>query len=372
MKKVLIISFTNLESDPRVNRQIRFLKDNYEVTALGLKDPNIDGVKFIDCGRVAKTKGEKLKGMFKLLSGRFEQYYWCNVQIEHCLRITGEVSADIIIANDIESLPLALRIANDAKVVFDAHEYAPKEFEDILWWKILYQKYKTYLCKTYIQKATKCITVCEGIAEKYKNEFRVNFGVITNAPYLSDCIPCPINGNKIRLILHSGANPSRKIENIIKLMDLLDDRFSLDLMLIGSESYINKLKKMAKNKNTIRFIPPVSMSDIVAKINNYDIGVYILEPNSFNNKMALPNKFFEFIQAGLTIAIGPSPEMVKFIKKYDCGIIAEDFQPTSMAKVLNRMDAQSIIEHKKNSYIAAKTLCAENNKAIFLELLNKL
>ncbi|MFT7641012.1 MAG: hypothetical protein ACI9G1_002756, partial [Pirellulaceae bacterium] len=30
-KKVLVVSFTDLERDPRVNRQLRFLRDYYQV-----------------------------------------------------------------------------------------------------------------------------------------------------------------------------------------------------------------------------------------------------------------------------------------------------------------------------------------------------
>ena len=39
-------------------------------------------------------------------------------------------SFDLIIANDIESLPLAFEIDPQARVLFDAHEYAPRHFED--------------------------------------------------------------------------------------------------------------------------------------------------------------------------------------------------------------------------------------------------
>ncbi len=46
MKKLLIISFTDQKMDPRVNRQIRFLKDKYKVSTVGLKSAEIDNVIF--------------------------------------------------------------------------------------------------------------------------------------------------------------------------------------------------------------------------------------------------------------------------------------------------------------------------------------
>ena len=42
MKKLLVISFTDLKKDPRVRRQIAFLKDFYEISAIGLSDPEIE------------------------------------------------------------------------------------------------------------------------------------------------------------------------------------------------------------------------------------------------------------------------------------------------------------------------------------------
>jgi hypothetical protein len=47
MKTILIISFTDLGRDPRVNRQIRFLKDDYNIIAAGTVEPAIDIVRYI-------------------------------------------------------------------------------------------------------------------------------------------------------------------------------------------------------------------------------------------------------------------------------------------------------------------------------------
>lgn len=47
MQTVLVVSFTDLERDPRVNRQIRFVRDRYRVIAAGLADPRLPGVEFV-------------------------------------------------------------------------------------------------------------------------------------------------------------------------------------------------------------------------------------------------------------------------------------------------------------------------------------
>jgi len=46
--KLLIISFSNLKSDPRVKRQINYFNDFYEITTIGLADSEIENVTHID------------------------------------------------------------------------------------------------------------------------------------------------------------------------------------------------------------------------------------------------------------------------------------------------------------------------------------
>lgn len=372
MKTVLIISFTNLASDPRVNRQIRWLSGDYRVVALGTADPAIEGVEFIPCRIRANPPLGKIRSMGRLLLRRFEPYYWSMAHVTEALQRLAGRTVDLVIANDIDSLPLALKVASEchAKVVLDAHEYAPREFEDHWVWRLLVKPYKTYLCREYLHRADAMVTVCQGIADEYRDRFAVRPGVITNAPDGEALEPQPTNSGRVRLIHHGGATPSRKIENMIRMMNLLDERFELDFMLVASSGrYLESLKRLASSNPRIRFLEPVPMREIVRTISRYDMGIYILEPNSFNNRMALPNKFFEFIQARLAVAIGPSPEMARIVRENDLGIVAEDFSAEALARALAGLGADEIDAYKQNSHAAAPMLSAEQNADRFLQLI---
>ena len=61
---------------------------------------------------------------------------------------------------------------------------------------------------------------------------------------------------------------------------------------------------MVKCRDNINLVDAVPMENIVTTLNNYDIGLYILEPTKFNTKNAIPNKLYDFVQAKLAIAIG--------------------------------------------------------------------
>jgi hypothetical protein len=362
---ILVISLSNLATDPRVNRQLRLLAPNYQVTAAGFADPGIDGVEFVKLPSSRKTIQDRFVAAARLKLGRFAEYYWNVDSVRVGRDLLQNRSFDVIIANDANSWPLAVAIQGTAQLLFDAHEYAPKEFEDILWWRIFHQPFKTYLCREYLGKASSVLTVCPGIADEYQKVFGIRPHVVMNAPPNQPLSPSPGVLNQIRMIHHGGATPSRKIENMIGMFDYLDERFSLDLILVANDvRYLQKLKKAASGHPKIRFLDPIPMREIPTVINRYDVGLYLLEPNSFNNLHALPNKFFEFIQARLAVAIGPSPEMANLVNRYECGVVANDFTPQTLAASLRSADSEKIAQWKEKSDMAARELCWEHESQV--------
>ena len=182
-----------------------------------------------------------------------------------------------------------------------------------------------------------------------------------------------INRDKIKIIHHGYASPDRVIEGMIETMDYVDSRFHLDLMLVANyqQDYLQQLEQMVKTRNNVRILSPVSFEEIIPFTSQYDIGFYILKPANFNHLYALPNKFFEFIQARLMVAIGPSPEMARLTKQYNLGIIAKDFSAKEMAKSLNALTKEQILQYKENANQTAKILNAEKEGEKLLKILEE-
>ncbi len=371
---VLVIAFSELHKDPRVSRQLEHLKSKgYSLTALGYTDPCIEDVKFLKLNfpvatkksiyRRVRGKLKRLSSIKKLLTKRYEDYYWSQSFIIESKNLLRGGAYDLVIANDIESLPLAIEMGGNAKILFDAHEYAPREWEDSLLWRIIYQKYKYYLCKRYIPHAHRMVTVCQAIAEEYQKNFDVSsVGVIHNAPFREDLQPSPSAPDKIRMIYHGGAIPSRNIHAIVDAMKYLDKRYTLDLILLpGCMKYIKKIERSIVEDERIRLLPPQPMKQISNFSNQYDLGVYLLTPSSFNNTYAMPNKLFEFIQARLGVIVTPLPEMKKVIDTYQCGVTIDGYDGKALAESLKRLSIDDIKKFKNNSHKAAADLCAENS-----------
>ena len=84
----------------------------------------------------------------------------------------------------------------------------------------------------------------------------------------------------------------------------------------SSPGYRDELVARADAIEGVRVLPALPMRELVKEANAYDIGLYLLGEANANHRAALPNKFFEFIQARLALAIGPSPEMARIVNEY--------------------------------------------------------
>lgn len=375
MKKILIISFSDLKNDPRVYRQIDFLRSHYQVTTIGLNPAQLPGVEFIPIARQNHSAIAKASRILAYKLGYFERLYWDLYKFEQPLaRLAGRFF-DLVIANDIIALPLAMRITRGAaKFLLDAHEYAPRQFEHRWSWNFFFREFNQYLCRTYLPRCDRMTTVSAGIAAEYQKIFGIQAQVITNSCEYFDLQPSVVSDPlQIRLIHHGNANPARKLETMIRLMDRVGENLTLDLMLVPVlPGYYRKLKKKAAHNPRIGFPPPLAMSDIVPYINRYDIGLCFFEPTTFNLRHVLPNKFFEFIQARLAVISGPSPEMAELIRRYDCGIVTEDFSLTALQGALAGVSRERIIYFKNQSQQAAREISAAKNRRKILDLVQEL
>ena len=379
-KNVLVLCFTDTRHDIRVARQIDFLKDSYDLSFAGYGVHCPDEITFLPLPQVPLAPLRKSVLATLLLTRRYETAYWVQYPYQSLKKQTDAKPFDVIIANDIESLPLAFFLKQgNTKIIFDAHEYAPRHFEDRLYWRVFFQGFNIHFCKKFIPRVDQMFTVCDGLAKEYRQNFGVQPVVMTNAASFHELEPTPVDKDRIHLIHHGIATLSRKIENMIEMMRYTDQRFTLDLMLKvtstasgKTKNYLKQLQSLAEAMPNVRVIPPVPSQEVVSFIHQYDMGIFILEPINFNYTHALPNKLFDFVQARLGIGISPSVEMKKVVEKHQLGVVASDFSPRALAEQLNRLTTEDVRDFKQRSHQAARLLSADHNRDLLLNTLRQL
>lgn len=374
---VLIFCAASPLNDPRPNRMIQWLKDEYALTVVQGKGFDIKVIAVND-GQIGEAKSANIA--VKIFTRMIRvilivlRLYDAVLKLEDrftqgAMMPLVKDGIDAIVVHDLVLLPRAFSVARTGKtkVLFDAREYYPREFESEAWWRWFVRPFNRFLCERYLRRCDRIITVSQGIADEYRKEYGVHADVVMSFTSYADLQPQPPQTDAVRIIYHGQASPDRQIDRMVRMMDHLDERFSLDLMLVSPSrahrSYFRTIEQMAQGKPRVRIIPPIPMKNIVESTNKYDVGLFICPPTTFNLKFALPNKFFEFIQARLVVAIGPSVEMQRIVGEYDCGVVAESFEPRALADVLGKLDGAEIARYKNNSHRAAQDLNAGKNAA---------
>jgi hypothetical protein len=378
-KKALILVFSNLKHDARVSRQVQWLSVLADTTLVCFDADEIPGIRIVRIKQTPLTLIRKAWLATLLLLRQFNRAYNVFHDYNFLKKQFHDEHFDLIVANDIDTLPLAFSLSSKSKIIFDAHEYAPRHFENNKTWTFFFQPFNVYLCKTFIPRVDAMLTVGKGLANEYEKEFGIKPVVITNATSYHNLEPSNVSSDKIKLIHHGIVNKSRRLELMIEMMRHLDNRFTLDMILMTSDyassqtkAYIEQLKQTASEDPRVKILAGVRSHQVVSTIHSYDMGVFIIPPVNFNYANTLPNKLFDFIQARLGVAIGPTPEMAAIVREYKIGVVADSFDPKALAAKLNPLTSQDVLSFKKNSKNAAIDLNAEKNQAIFTDRVTKI
>ena len=335
-------------------REIEYLSVYYDIVVIGhgKPDPNWQNVTWYPIDRRTQWLDEFAIRFFllvgKLWNPLYETGYWLRPLHKKALHCAIACQADAFYANDWQAIPIAVEASrhDQIPILFDAHEYAPLQREDHLLWKLFYSPLISHMIFRYAPRISATITVAIPIAKRYEQEYSLGKPIVVyNAPKQRIDHPKQIDHNHIQLIHHGGAHKKRQLELMIRAIALTDPRFSLHFMLVGSDTYINKLRRLANQiaPDRVFFHQPVAPSQIVEQIHQYDMGFYLLKPSNYNQAMGTPNKFFDFLAAGLAVCIGPSPAMAELVHQYRVGIVASSFNPIDVANTLNKITVEQIV-----------------------------
>ena len=369
--RVLMLGFTPTSSDPRILRHVSALREDYDVVTMGTGPAPAGVARHIELPAHAHHLPRTPAGLAALTARRYRVAYR-HVPIVNAIRACAPSPGDfdVIVANDLITLPVALEFAGGKPVVADMHEYEPRQFEELWQWRLALQGFYTYWCGESLHDAAAVITVAPGIAREYERVFGVHCAVVMNAAPYVEREPNP-TGDVVKVV-HSGqAMVSRHIHTMIEAAaDLTGAR--LDLLLTTTTQgaqYLQRLRRQAARTSNVRVLDPVPMHELNDTLAGYDIGLSVLYPSSFNILHALPNKFFDFVQARLGLLVGPSPEMATIVREHSLGSVADDFDALAIRECLERMTPTSVDVWKAATHRSARTLSAEQQAITFREVI---
>lgn len=366
---MLILSYSPIARDARVLKQVvRFTRD-YDVTTCGY-GPAPDGVvRHIEIPE--DKKYNDLNGSLITLK-RYRPAYWRLSAVAWSRDALKGQKFDVAIANDVEAVPVAVKLRPRHGVLADLHEYSPRLHDDHALWHQRITPWFEWVVSRYVTKANAWTTVSRGIVDEYQRLFGFRAELVTNAAPYQEGTPSP-TGQTIRLV-HSGAClRNRQLHVMAEAVEAASNDVTLDFYLTANDPpYLQELKDFAATSKRVTVHDPVPYAELAETLRGFDIGIHVLPPINFNNKLALPNKLFDYVQARLGVVIGPSEEMVYYTDKYGIGEVSSDFTLDATREAIERLTPENVVQYKANSNAHAQELAGERQVDVWVSVIDKL
>ncbi|MBM3185713.1 MAG: glycosyltransferase [Bacteroidetes bacterium] len=371
MKRAIVTVSNDLVTDNRVKRTCSVLGElGFDVLLVGRTRKNSLPLNFTkyNCKR------------FKLIFENGPLFY-AELNIRLFLFLLFQ-KVDVLYSNDLDTLPanfFVSKIKSKSKLIYDTHELFTEvpELENRKFAKNTWVKIEKYI----FPKLNHVITVNESIANIYKTKYGKPILVVRNVPEKFESSNPPSKStlglpeDKFILIIQgSGLNVDRGIEEAVLSMQFIENAL---LIIVGSGDVIPKIKKMVIQKNLdnkVKFYekrPYLEMMQLTSKAN---IGLTLDKPLSDNYKYSLPNKLFDYIQAGVPILSSELVELQKIIDKYNIGYFVETVSPEEIAKNVNFLieNPEKLNVYKLNCIKAAEIENWEHEKIKLKKLIEEI
>ena len=366
LKRVIVSVINDLVTDQRVNKSCLTLqKAGFEVLLVGRrqrKSPPMDERPYKSHRmKLLFEKGPLFYAEFNIRLFIFLLFHRCN-----CL-----------LSNDLDTLLPNFWISKLKRVplIYDSHEYFTEVPELVSRPKVqrVWKRIEEYV----VPKLPEMITVCQSIAELFHEKYGIKVHVIRNIP-MRKMLPAPasreevgLDPNKHILVLQgSGINIHRGSEELVDAMAYLND---CQLVIIGGGDVLPILKEKVKANNSddrVKFFPRMPYQKMMAITQLAELGFTLDKDTNLNYRFSLPNKLFDYIQAGVPIVASHLTEIERIITHYNIGTFIENHDPKTIALTIQNTlnDEKSLELWKNNLNVAAQELCWENEQQTLLSI----
>lgn len=365
--KIIVSVISDLVTDQRVQKECNTLhKMGYEVLLIGRKSKRNFYLKDLPYRTIRFSNPFKRGPLMYLVF---------NVQLFFYLLYK---KADILWSNDLDTLAPNFFVSRlkGSKLVYDSHEYFTESV-----YKSSSKKIWERLENLLFPRLKNVITVNGSIKNVYEDKYKVRVTVIRNVPYKyvrdesSKKILFP-ESKKILLIQGMGINENRGAEEAVLVMQYLPDDFNL--YFIGDGTILPKLKKMTdglKLGSKIIFIDALPYRQMMEYTSQSFLGLIFEKIDATDEHLfSLPNKFFDFIHAGIPVLSSKAVEIKSIIEKYTIGDFINSFDPEEIAEKIISIskDKETYNLWKMNTTLAAGELNWENEEKVLFDFMQHL
>jgi glycogen(starch) synthase len=273
--------------------------------------------------------------------------------------------ADVYHAHDFDALVpayLASRI-NNAKLVYESRElwlenerlapYLPIQ-KPVLW----------LLERTLARRADLVITVSDPFADELATRYGIKHPlVVMNCPPYTDAQPSAEardflgGGSSTKVVVFiGGLYSNRGVEQLIESAHYLREA---TVAIVGDGLFRVSLEEKVKRmhlEDRVRFMGWIPKEKLLTYAASADVGVVATQSYCLSYRYTLENKIFEYLMAGLPIAVSDQPQRRRIVERYGVGEVFDEKDPRSIARAIDRIlsDEERHREMRHRARLAAR------------------
>lgn len=367
MKKAVVSVINDLLTDQRVHKVCLTLqKTGYEVLLVGRhqrKSLTLDPRNY---------STHRMKLLFEkgpLFYAAFNVRLFFFLLFQKC---------DLLVSNDLDTLLPNYLISKMKQVplVYDTHEIFTEvpELQHSPIKKRSWTKIESWI----FPRLPYVFTVNQSIANWYKDKYAIEPIVVRNIPMnliaesgdttlksettrAALCLP---EEKQLIVLQGAGINIHRGGEELVEAMKYVENAL---LLIIGSGDVLQALKEKVIDldlNEKVRFVGKLPYSEMMKYTRLAAIGLTLDKDDNLNYRLSLPNKLFDYIQAGTAILSSRLTEIEKIIKQYEIGDFIDNHSPAHIADKINYMlsSEEQLLKWKENTKLAARELTWEKEE----------
>ena len=340
--RVVMVVLNPFVHDARVLREAKSLvNEGYEITVIalhgeGLKKNELkSGINiiriFLHTKKWSRHPAVQIIKYIEFLIKCMTKIIWIQPRILHC--------------HDLNALPaggfLKLITLGRIKLIYDSHELWSDPSQSSLLLSI-----GGYFEKYLIKLVDSIVMTSDGHADLFQKNFSCKKPLVVRNLPEKPSSSNPTNGfggltisKDSRIIVYVGSiSPGRGIIPLLHAMVKLNPDIILVLLGVGNfKNEISKLVTRLKLNGRVQILPPVEPDKVIYAISGADIGIAPFENTSLNYYYVMPNKVFEYLLAGLPVAVSNFPEMSRLVKEHQVGEVFNPENPDDIASAINKI-----------------------------------
>lgn len=374
-KSVLILAYKNIASTPRVLKELLWLQSLGAIVDTAGFGKKPSGARDHFQFRPVKAMERYLSYLFRSSEGRFVDLVSSRIPGDLGERLKGY---DLLIIHEPTFFPWkALSQEIDRRdgrgIHVDFHEDHTSSLSRTPLERLIFEKYRDWefaRTKEVLGGATfASVSSCsKSISHRFALELGREVAVLRNSASFQELNAVAPEEGKLSLVHHGVGTRDRGIETYIRTMKYLGPEFHLHLYLVMGLPYklkINLLAFVLGVKSRVSVHNPVPTRHIAATIAKHDVALIVIPPVTENERLALPNKLFESIQARLALVVGPNPDIAEVVNLHGLGVVLDSWKSRDLARALRALTHSRVIWHKNNANEASGAMSAEVDEVIF-------